>query len=241
MPSKVNIMGNKYGKLTVIGEAPHIGKRTAWFCKCDCGKIVHVATNHLRNYSTTSCGCGALNHITANEDYTGKRFGRLVVLSQQGTHNGRRMWMCQCDCGNTVTMPTSSLTSQHVRSCGCLTTEATIKRNYKHGGASREKRDRLWSVWAVMKDRCNNPNNTSYKNYGALGVSVCEEWANNYDAFREWSYANGYDENSPLQKHTCTLDRINPYGNYEPSNCRWADAKTQANNTRKKWKGELCT
>lgn len=239
MPSKVNILGNRYGMLTVIGEAPHKGRRTAWYCKCDCGNVVSVATNHLRNNKTKSCGCTSLSHVNAKADLVGHRFGRLTVLRRGVTQNSNRTWVCKCECGNLVTLPSNRLLSGGTKSCGCLLVDVTRERSTTHGGASRNNRDRLWGIWAVMKDRCANPNNKSYRNYGALGVTVCDEWLNDYEAFREWAYANGYDENAPKQKHTCTLDRINPYGNYEPSNCRWTDAKTQANNTRKKWKGEI--
>jgi hypothetical protein len=61
--------------------------------------------------------------------------------------------------------------------------------------------------------------------YGGRGIKVCDEWKNSYENFREWALSNGYADN-------LTLDRINPNGNYEPSNCRWATAKTQGNNRR---------
>lgn len=82
-----------------------------------------------------------------------------------------------------------------------------------------------------MKRRCENSNHKDYKWYGAKGITVCEEW-HNYPAFKQWAVENGYDENAPKGK--CTIDRINPYGNYEPNNCRWVDMKTQNSNKRNK-------
>ena len=82
-----------------------------------------------------------------------------------------------------------------------------------------------------MRNRCYNPHRNSYRYYGAKGVRICDEWRDDYSKFREWALANGYDENAP--RGQCTIDRINPFGDYEPSNCRWVDLKTQARNRRR--------
>jgi hypothetical protein len=87
---------------------------------------------------------------------------------------------------------------------------------------------RVYKTWESMKARCYNPNDAKYKNYGARGIIVCEEWRNNAGAFAKWAYANGFDESKRQTKQS--LDRINVDGNYCPENCRFVDAKTQANN-----------
>lgn len=93
-------------------------------------------------------------------------------------------------------------------------------KNYKlHGG----KKEHLYMVWCTIKQRCLNPNNKQYSYYGGRGITICDEWVNDYSAFREWSTNNGYQKG--LQ-----IDRIDNDGNYEPSNCRWVDRKTQSNN-----------
>jgi hypothetical protein len=76
-----------------------------------------------------------------------------------------------------------------------------------------------------MKDRCFNPKSSLYKNYGGRGITICKEWLENYQAFKNWAITNNYQEG-------LSIDRIDVNGNYEPSNCRWADAKTQNNNLR---------
>lgn len=75
-----------------------------------------------------------------------------------------------------------------------------------------------------MKQRCLNPSRNDYINYGAKGISICDEWLE-FSLFAEWAYDCGYHD-------TLTLDRIDPYGNYEPTNCRWVNLKTQENNRR---------
>ena len=93
---------------------------------------------------------------------------------------------------------------KRAKSCGC------IPNNYKHG----ESYSKLYRVWAGMKKRCFNPKNKDYKDYGGRGITICPELTNDYIVFRDWALSNGYKEN-------LLIDRINPNGNYEPSNCRW--------------------
>ena len=81
-----------------------------------------------------------------------------------------------------------------------------------------------------MMQRCYNPKNDRYRWYGEIGTKVCDDWKN-FVAFQKWATSNGYDENAPRGK--CTLDRINPFGNYEPSNCRWVTMTVQNKNKRK--------
>lgn len=142
---------------------------------------------------------------------------------------GATVWLCKCDCGNVVSAQYSNLKRGATKSCGCLNREKREERNRKHGGSVHGKTERLYRVWRGMHERCESPKHISFKHYGAVGVSVCEEW-NDYAAFRSWAFENGYDETA--ERGACTIDRINPFGNYEPKNCRWASMKTQSNNKR---------
>jgi len=83
----------------------------------------------------------------------------------------------------------------------------------------------LYSRWSNIKARCLNKNNKTYENYGRRGISICDEWKNDFMSFYKWAINNGYSED-------LTIDRIDNDGNYEPSNCRWADLNTQMQNTR---------
>ena len=160
-------------------------------------------------------------------DMTGQRCWRLTVIERaESNKSGRAAWKCRCDCGKETTVDGKSLRNGNTASCGCLGKDHRAQALTKHSGS----RERLWWVWYTMRNRCNNPRNNSYKNYGGRGIRVCEEW-HDYAAFRAWALANGYDENAAYGK--CTIDRIDVNGNYEPSNCRWVSMAEQNRNKRK--------
>ena len=96
----------------------------------------------------------------------------------------------------------------------------------KHGDTKNNLRTKTYNSWRAMKDRCYSKKHSEFKRYGDVGILVCERWKNSYENFLT-------DMGERPEKHS--IDRINPFGNYEPSNCRWVDFKTQANNTRKKF------
>ena len=160
------------------------------------------------------------------EDITGKRFGRLVAIKKVGTLRRHPLWECQCDCGNKTTAIVSTLKSGKKRSCGCLHLEILRTNAITHG----HNKERLYGVWHSKIDRVENAHKKSYRYYGGRGIKVCKEWREDYEAFRAWALANGYDENAP--KGDCTLDRIDCNGDYEPGNCRWVSMKIQYQNRR---------
>lgn len=171
------------------------------------------------------------------DDYIGERFGNLVVIGYP-RRNGRRAAgaMCMCDCGNIERIHGIGELVKgkkvHCRKCSKKSMSEAVKRRWaenpwpiKRGPYYTCSKERLFVVWSGMKKRCGS--DSAYRD-----VHVCDEWQD-YFAFREWAYSHGYDDQAP--RGECTIDRINPFGDYEPANCRFVDMKTQANNTRRKW------
>lgn len=151
----------------------------------------------------------------------GDRFGRLFVVSNPIRRNNAMVYECVCDCGNVSYVARNNLKSGNTKSCGCYKAFMTGKRSRTHG----KSQTLLHHKWRGMKDRCFNPNNIEFKNYGGRGITVYPEWVHDFSAFYKWSMKNGY-------KESLSIDRIDVNGNYEPSNCRWVDRDVQSNNKR---------
>lgn len=153
----------------------------------------------------------------------GKKFGKLTVIDIVGLNkHNQKIVKCKCDCGNIIEKPFYYISSGDTKSCGCIRKK---KNNNTTHGLSKT---RIYMIWCAMKKRCINKKDSGYKNYGKRGITVCDEWKNNFEKFYEWSMNNGYKEN-------LTIDRINVDENYRPGNCRWTDRHFQNCNKRKYW------
>lgn len=149
------------------------------------------------------------------EDVTGRKFGLLTAICFSYIKRTNQFWKFQCDCGKIKIMKLSSVKYQN-KSCGCINSGRFVK---KHGLSLTK----IYKAWSHMIDRCYKQKAKGYKNYGGRGISVCEEWKNNFQAFYDWSIINGYQDD-------LTIDRINNDGNYCPENCRWITIDIQSNN-----------
>lgn len=149
-------------------------------------------------------------------DLTHQKFGRLQPI-RQFSENKRSFWLCFCDCGQTTKARAESLKSGNTTSCGCYQAEIRITHGRTHTPEYRS--------WDHMIQRCHNPMNGAFKDYGQRGIVVCDDWRNSFEAFLSDMGPR------PTSKHS--IDRKDCNGNYELSNCRWATRDTQANNTRR--------
>lgn len=210
--SKRSLVGRTYGSLTVIEFAGYLHSNPIWKCKCDCGAEITIYENRLNRNANINCGA------PVHDKRIGQKYGRLTIVQPSLSQGSKKTYLCECECGNAILVCISNLISGNTKSCGCLSKEITSNRNTIHGLSNT----RIYNTWCKMIARCEKPYETSYKRYGAKGISVCEEW-HDFLTFYNWAIANGYDD-------TLSIDRIDSKKNYCPENCRWATTIQQARN-----------
>lgn len=226
MSKTKDLTGLKFGRLLVVKKLKIEPKRIHWECLCDCGNKTIVETSQLKRGRTQSCGCLAREKTSQRclSDLTGQRFGKLTVIKKSSQIGEPVKWECLCDCGNTTFVTTRNLKKGNTKSCGCL--------KLKHGLTQT----RIYRIWKDMKQRCYNPNNKFYNNYGGRGIKICNEWYNDVNVFYNWAVNNGYND-------SLEIDRINNNCGYSPENCRWITHQEQQYNKRSnrlvEYNGEL--
>ena len=154
-------------------------------------------------------------------DLTGQRFARLYVVRRAENHKKQVVWKCKCDCGAVVYVQGGHLRGGKIVSCGCYQRENNRQKATVHGHWG----SKLHYIWLGMRQRCNNPKNKSYKDYGGRGIKICKEW-DSFVTFETWALSHGYAEG-------LTIERRDVEGWYCPENCCWIPRSEQGKNTRR--------
>jgi hypothetical protein len=155
----------------------------------------------------------------------GDKINRLTLIEYLPTKKGHKMGKFICDCGNEKVCRLSGVITENTKSCSCLNTELIIKlgkAGFIHGASIHGKQTAEYRTYIKLKQRCYNKNNPKYPIYGARGIIVCDRWLE--------SFLNFLEDMGKRPPDKTSIDRIDVNGNYEPSNCRWADEQTQASN-----------
>lgn len=228
-PREIHIeIGQRFGDLTVIQETRRfrtLSNRPGFYeravlCRCDCGNEILTSPFRLVRGETKSCGCRRFRRL--HPFVAGARYGRLTVLEElyrQGKYQKERAWRCRCDCGQETIVSVGNIVQGGVHSCGCASREliSMARRTHGHTGSP------TYSSWAAMKERCLKPSHHAYGRYGGAGIRICDRW------MRFENFLADMGER-PSAEHS--LDRVDPNGDYEPGNCRWATRKEQRDHRR---------
>lgn len=159
------------------------------------------------------------------KDITGQKFGRLTVLKRVENIRTSAAWLCECDCGNKVTVSGVKLRSGHTQSCTCRQKDRASEANKTHG----RSKENVYRVWRGMKERCSDPKHISYTAYGALGIKVCERWVNSFENF----ITDMGERPEGVKGGRFTIERFDVNSDYGPNNCFWATYIEQGQNIKK--------
>lgn len=208
----MNIVGNVYGKWTVIEELERDTKSQRIVrAKCECGTIkTHVLTT-IKNSISMQCKSCHMANLNLVDEVVGLTFGKWFVLNRVPNKHDNKRYLCKCECGNQKEVDGYRLRKGLSKSCP----KCRVK---THGMCYTD----TFRIWAGMFRRCYNSNFKAFKYYGGRGIKVCERW------FKFENFLADMGERPPMLQ----IDRINNDGNYEPDNCRWVTSKV--NNANRK-------
>lgn len=220
--------GDTFGKWTALEAGEFLSGRT--LCRCECGTEKPVTNAGLVGGRSNSCGCNLLAAAARRwpNAYIPARtvFGRLTVLDD--APRALSDVRCICECGTETVVQAASLKCRGTKSCGCLRRDVLSKR----GGVSKHP---LYSTWRLMIDRCTNPKNDSYSNYGGRGVKVCERWLDPWLFIEDVEREIGLrpEGKYPSGISLYSFDRVRNELGYRPGNVRWSTQSEQVLNQRK--------
>lgn len=226
------MIGQKFGRLTVISEPFKIGNFYHLKCRCDCGTVKDIYNSNVTRGMVKSCGCLNKEVCRARAKLKSpiflgpgvklQRTKEITIIADMGNNkNDHKKWLCECECGTQfVAFATNLRKPNHTTSCGCVLTAVRGQANRTHGVSNTV----FYSTWQKMLNRCYNPADTSYSNYGGRGIFVCEEWHDPIN-FCTWAAKSGWAEG--LQ-----IDRRDNDREYSPDNCRFVTPLVNSHNKR---------
>jgi len=223
MLSKKIIPGDKFGWWEVLGEVKTDKPGKYYECICACGKIRELQATMLRARRSTKCFDCSRKELNDPAPVIGKKFGHWTVLKYVETKNGQRIFKVKCKCGYIRNHKFNELNrKKRTIQCRVCHNRAVARNNRKHGMHTTK----IYKVWCAMLSRCNNPNATAYKWYGARGIKVCDSWH---------KFENFYKDMNEQPFIGATLDRIDNDKDYKKSNCRWVTHQENCQNRSKRY------
>jgi hypothetical protein len=226
LPSNLARVGHRFGRLRLIYRTRTVNKQK-WLCMCDCLSIKEIAAKNLLGGNVSSCGC-LESKWSPRTIVPGQQFGDLRLLYKTPYISQKWLFMCQClTIKEIIADNVLRGVSRACRSCANLhkmnrCTPHSLRPSY----GLRRLFPHEYGIWNGMKDRCRNPNNRNWKNYGGRGITICDEWRHSFATFLEYV--------GPRPGPEFSIDRYpDNDGNYEPGNVRWATKGEQQRNTRR--------